>query len=157
MKKLLLVLFLAIPFLSVQARSACSLDDNTFVLVTVLPPYHLPIPWHRESEQMDIEDYVVCGVKAGLTYSTCESVYGVGVEPVSWCTETMAGLHCSLYGSLKRGYGLQVGVWNYAASFAGLQVGLVNVCDDCSGVQIGLVNVIGRDSLPWFPIVNMNF
>lgn len=157
MKKLLLALFLSIPFLSVQARSACILDDNTFVLVTLLPPYHVPVPWHAESELTDIEDYVVYGVRAGLTYSTCATVYGVGLEPVSWCSGDMAGFHCSLYSSLNRGYGLQLGVWNQASSFAGLQLGLVNVCDSCSGVQIGLVNMIEDGPIPVLPIVNMNF
>lgn len=53
--------------------------------------------------------------------------------------------------------GVQIGVINQCEKMEGLQVGVINYADAASGCQVGVFNVIATSSIPFLPLVNMNF
>ena len=106
----------------------------------------------------DAETRTVCGIKVGVPISTgVAPVYGVEAG-VFWAgTDDVAGIQCSLIGTMSKAVaGLQFALLNITDRMAGLQLGIVNIAEEQS-FQLGLVNVIKNSPLPFFPIINFRF
>ena len=92
-------------------------------------------PWSNIAEKMN-------GVQFGGCMSVANDLEGLQLAAFNW-------------GSCCRG--VQIGVINQCEKMEGLQMGVVNYADAASGCQIGVFNVIATSSIPFLPLVNMNF
>lgn len=53
--------------------------------------------------------------------------------------------------------GIQIGVYNKATKASGLQIGVLNEVETMRGIQLGVINIQRNGSVPFMPILNVNF
>ncbi len=101
----------------------------------------------------------VNGLKLGIPASGGDGrVWGTEISVFSSSTSNIRGFQTSIFTNVADFVeGVQAGLINIVnvGGDCPVQFGLVNYSDE-TGVQFGLVNVIGKGSLPFFPVFNID-
>jgi len=143
---------------SVSASKASDYLDSTYLCISLLPPFQIPIPWDSyDTENLTWGEQDVNGLALGLIYGENNSLSGLDFGIAVRSSEVMNGVQLGLVTISGDGSGFQCGLFNRAELFHGLQLGLVNWSDDLYGVQLGVCNIISKGPVPFFPLFNMWF
>ena len=174
MKKLLLVLCVAILSFNVYAHGSLQVDllgevSWTPVNISIFP-IHLFSPLHTDVRGVYLAPGLVglapniYGVSCGILIVTKEKSCGIAANVFSLSQEHY-GISLGLINLFDRGNGLSVGIVNLMTYNNGVSVGVVNSAPNNifqlglfnsseSGLQIGLLNYNPKSYIPWLPLVN---
>ncbi len=104
--------------------------------------------------QLFHKETAVTGLRLSLLYGTQKKVYGIDAGLFS-DAYTLEGVQLGLANqALEKLDGVQVGIANGADHGAGLQLGILNKAHAMHGVQIGVLNFNDEGFLPVFPLIN---
>ncbi|XTP68096.1 hypothetical protein Dip518_000068 [Parelusimicrobium proximum] len=93
-----------------------------------------------------------------LSLGTVASTHGLDISLVKVSKENSSGLSVNaLSFNEEEMRGLQIGVYNYAASVEGVQLGIINHTKNLKGLQIGVANFAANGFSEFLPLVNFKF
>lgn len=187
MKKLIpfaLLACFALPIVAQENASAEEVKPQSAEVKktsSVWPAFFAVCQWPRATD--------VIGLRLTIPFSTSqESVTGIDLGLWGKATDfeglavnvlrndvrdRATGVQVGIYNTIGFAdlLGIQVGLWNEAATMSGIQAGIINVAGDAEGFQVGLINraetmhgyqvglinVIRDAELKFMPIVNIGF
>lgn len=152
MRKILL-LYLILSFMPVQAEDTAFVDKKRFLNLSVIGPISL-----NGYDQFETSN----NLSIGLIHTGAKNVSGFALATFNYVDSIMEGLELGAFNYGRNLSGVQLGGFNTASNvnglqlggmnrteiLSGLQIGIGNEADEIRGLQIGLINISKDNDYP---------